>query len=93
MILGRPTNLWTGLVTAALAVFQIIAVNVLQWDPVTTATLLGAVGIFLGSAIALIANQPPTVNEGDKIHVVTPTDSPVPNTTINATIPPLEPQP
>jgi hypothetical protein len=72
MILGRPTNLWTGLVVSALAVIQIVLVNIAGLDAVVVSTLLGAIGILLGSLISLVANQPPTVNSGDKVNVVTP---------------------
>jgi hypothetical protein len=82
MILGRPTNLWLGFITSALAVVQILLVNVAKLDPVVTATLLGAIGLLLGSLISLIANQPPTVNPGDTVHVTTPAGQPNYVTTI-----------
>lgn len=84
MILGRPTNLWLGFTTSTLAVVQILLVNVAKLDPVLTATLLGAVGLLLGSAIGLIANQPPTVNPGDKILITTPSGTPNWETTVAA---------
>lgn len=76
MILGRPTNLWLGLVTSALAVLQIILVNVGGFDSVLIATLLGAFGLFLGSVISLIANQPPTMEAGDSYTIQTPKGQP-----------------
>ena len=72
MILGRPVNLWTGLVVSTLAVIQIVLVNIGGFDPIVVSTLLGAIGILLGSLISLIANQPPTINSGDLVTVVTP---------------------
>lgn len=71
MILGRPTNLWLGVVSAALATLQIILVQ-LGYDATAVATILGAVGLLLGAIIALIANQPPTVAPGSTVNVQTP---------------------
>lgn len=77
MILGRPTNLWLGLVTATLGFVQIVAINLLpDVDPTVIATVLGALGLLLGAAISLIANQPPTLSAGDTYHIVTPTGQP-----------------
>ena len=90
MILGRPANLWTGLVTAFLALLQVIVVQVAPGiDPTVVATILGSVGVFLGVLISFIANQPPTLNEGDRLHITTPGNQP--NVTVTAEIPPLEP--
>ena len=89
MILGRPTNLWLGLVTAVVAAVQVTLIT-LGYDAVAVGTILGAVGGVLGAAILLIANQPPTVNEGDTVKIATPAGQP--NAEIAATIPPLEPQ-
>lgn len=90
MILGRPTNLWLGLVTAITAAIQ-VSLIALGYDAVVVGTILGAVGGVLGAAILLIANQPPTVNAGDTIKIATPAGQP--NAEISATIPPLEAQP
>jgi hypothetical protein len=94
MILGRPTNLWLGLTTAALGFIQ-IAITSLHLlpdvEPQAIATTLGALGLLLGAAIALIAGQPPTLNVGDAYNVTTPTGQPnvtkVANTNVTA-IPP-----
>jgi hypothetical protein len=77
MIFGRPVNLWLGLTTAALAFVQVTIVTVLpDVDPTAVATVLGAAGLLLGAVITLVANQPPTVNSGDTVTVVTPKGQP-----------------
>ncbi len=81
MILGRPTNLWLGLVTAALAFVQVAVITVVpDVNAAAVATLLGSLGGLLGVIITLVANQPPTVNSGDTVNVVTPQGQP--NTTV-----------
>ncbi len=83
MIFGRPINLWLGLVTASLAFAQVLIVTLVpDVDPTAVATVLGALGGLLAVMVALIANQAPTVNEGDTVNVVTPQDQP--NRTITA---------
>jgi hypothetical protein len=69
MILGRPTNLWLGAFTA---VFNVIVatVNVLGY-PLDTGVVATA-NIAAAAVIVLVANQPPTVNPGDTVHVTTP---------------------
>lgn len=90
MILGRPTNLWLGLTGSLIAFLQVAIVTLLpEVDPVSVATVLGALGLLLGAVVALVANQPPTVHQGSDIHIVTPPGQA--NTTIQATVPPLEP--
>jgi len=94
MILGRPTNLWLGLVTATLGFAQ-IAITSLHLlpgvEPQSVATVLGALGLLLGALIALVAGQPPTLNVGDAYNVTTPAGEPnvtkVANTNVTA-IPP-----
>ena len=74
MILGRPTNLWTGLLTlisGAIAT-TLIAIGA---DPVTVATLLGPWTAVLGAVILIVANQPAKINEGDSYTVITPAGS------------------
>lgn len=86
MILGRPTNLWLGLTGSFIAFLQVTIVSMFPGiDPVTVAQVLGALGLFLGAVISVVANQPPTVNEGDNVHVITPPDQE--NVTIQATVP------
>jgi hypothetical protein len=45
-------------------------------DSEVVATIAAAVTLFLGSAIALVANGAPTVNAGDSVKVVTPAGAP-----------------
>ena len=100
MILGRPTNLWLGLVTAALGFCQvaIVSLNLLpNVDPAQIATVLGALGLLLGALITLVANQPPTLNAGDAYTVTTPSGYPnvekVANTNLAPVAPVSEPLP
>jgi len=73
VILGRPTNLWNGLVVAAVSLVSIVVMQLLpDVDSEVVATIAAAVTLFLGSAIALVANGAPTVNAGDPVKVVTP---------------------
>jgi uncharacterized membrane protein YkvI len=83
MILGRPTNQWIGLVTAAGALVQVLILQLVpDVDAVEVATIIGSVIAFLGVLIAFVANQAPTVAQGDTINVVTPEGQP--NKTITA---------
>lgn len=73
MILGRPTNLWNGLVVAAVSLVSIVVMQLLpDVDGEVVATIGAASTLFLGSVIAVIANQAPTVAEGSTVNVVTP---------------------
>jgi hypothetical protein len=73
MILGRPTNLWNGLVVASVSLVSIVVMQLLpDIDGEVVATIGAAVTLFLGTVIAVIANQAPTVNEGTLVNVVTP---------------------
>jgi hypothetical protein len=73
MILGRPTNLWNGLVVASVSLVSIVVMQLLpDIDGEVVATIGAAVTLFLGTVIAVIANQAPTVNEGTQVNVVTP---------------------
>ncbi len=66
MILGRPTNLWNGLVVAAVSLISIVVMQLLpDVDSEVVATIGAATSLFLGTVIAIVANQPPTVNSGD----------------------------
>lgn len=75
MIAGRPTNLWLGLSTAIVGAISVSAV-VLGADPTVVATLGGAWGGVIGAAIALVANQPPTLAPGDPYKIATPSGEP-----------------
>jgi hypothetical protein len=77
VIFGRPSNAWIGLVTAAGGFLQVVLVTTRpDIDAVAVATIIGASVGFLGVLIAFIANQPPTVNTGDKVEVITPQGEP-----------------
>lgn len=77
MILGRPANAWTGLVTAGLALIQVLTVTLVPGiDATAVATILGSVGVFLGVLIAFIAGQTPTINSGGQVNVTTPAGQP-----------------
>jgi hypothetical protein len=93
MIFGRPTNLWTGLIGAADAML-ITIIGATQSPDVAQqwAIILGAVGAFLGVAIAFLAGQPPTLNPGDTFNTVTPAGQPNYVTTV-ATPPASDPPP
>jgi hypothetical protein len=73
VILGRPTNLWNGLVVAAVSLVSIVVMQLApDVDSEVVATIAAAVTLFLGSAIALVANGAPTVKPGDPVNVATP---------------------
>jgi hypothetical protein len=82
MILGRPTNLWLGVVTALTGAVTVTAVA-LGLDPTIVATVAGAFGGVLGAIIALVAGQPPTVAAGGAIAVQTPAGEPNATATVN----------
>lgn len=75
MILGRPTNLWLGLTTALVGFLTVMAIT-LGADPTVVANIAGAAAGVIGAVIALVANQPPTLNPGDQVTVVTPAGQP-----------------
>jgi hypothetical protein len=74
MIFGRPTNLWLGLLTAIQGAMAVTFVA-LGADPTIVATIGGAWAGAFGAVILVVAGQPPTVNEGDTINVITPPGS------------------
>lgn len=71
MIFGRPTNLVLGAFTAISGAVVVILAN-LQPPIIIPGAVVGGVGVAFGALIALIANQPPTVNPGDTVTVQTP---------------------
>lgn len=92
MIFGRPTNLWLGLVTAAVALVQgLIVIFVPGVDPTQIATAGALVVAFLGALIALIAGQPPTLNPGDAYKVVTAAGEPNVTKVANTNVTPIPP--
>lgn len=73
MILGRPVNLWNGLVVALVSLVSIVVMQLLpDVDSEVVATIASASTLFFGSVIALVAVQPPTLNPGDQYNVATP---------------------
>jgi hypothetical protein len=61
MILGRSTPQWLGLITSAGSLAQLLIVQLVpDLDPVIVATIIGAVGTFLGAFIAFLANTATT---------------------------------
>lgn len=75
MILGRPVNLWLGLVTAV-AGFVTAVLVVAGADPVVVAQIVGPAVTVLGVVVALVANQPPTLAPGDQYTIQTPKGQP-----------------
>ena len=82
MILGRPTNLWLGLMTAAAGFVTVTAIT-MGADPTVVANLVGAGAGVMGAIIALVANQPPTINQGDAVNVITPQGEPNKTVTVS----------
>ena len=92
MIFGRPPTLWLGLVTAGTAFAQVVIVTAIpEANPAQVATILGALALLLGALIALIANQPPTLNVGDKYVVTTPSGDPNVTKVANTNTTPVPP--
>jgi hypothetical protein len=73
MILGRPTNLWLGFLTAVTGLGALVASA--TGNPID-AQIVAAVVIVEGSAVALISGQPPSINPGDTVRVSTPAGEP-----------------
>jgi hypothetical protein len=77
VFLGRPVNLWVGLIAGAVSMLITIigatqpAAIAQQW-----AIILGAVGGFLGLLVAFLAGQPPTLSPGDTYTKATPAGEP-----------------
>lgn len=90
MILGRPTNLWLGLVTA-MAGLVTSALVVGGVDPTVVATIVGPAVTVLGALIVLIANSAPVLNVDDEYHIVTPKGQP--NYVATVAPPPLPTKP
>lgn len=74
MIFNRPTNLILGAFTALFNVIVLVASS--QGSAFFTPEIVAAVNIAFGALITLIAGQPPTVNTGDKVEVITPQGEP-----------------
>jgi hypothetical protein len=91
MILGRPTNLWLGFVTAVVGFASVTAVAVFHADPTTVATVAGSATGLTGALVVLVAGQPPTLNPGDPYNVETPTGSPNVAKVANTNVTPAPP--
>ena len=92
MILGRSTPQWLGLITAAGSLAQLLIVQLVpDADPTVVATIVGAVGVFLGAFIAFLANTA-TTPVSDPI-LPTNTVVRVQGTTDTVTIQPTPPGP
>lgn len=91
MIAGRPSNLVLGALTAVLNV-AVLILAALNPPVIVPAAVVSGVNLALAAVIAVIANQPPTVNPGDQITVTTPAGQPNYQTTI-ATPPKQDPPP
>lgn len=75
IILGRPVNLWLGL-TTTLGNLIVIGLAALVPPIIIPALVVGAANVAIAAVIAFIANQPPTVNAGDQVTVITPKGQP-----------------
>jgi hypothetical protein len=58
MILGRNTQQWLGLITAFLSTLGTVLVVAFpeRFDPTSLTVIFGAIGAFMGVAIAFVAN-------------------------------------
>jgi hypothetical protein len=81
MIFGRPTNLWLGAFGTVLGAAVVILANLAPPIDIPGA-VVGAVTAAFGALIAIIANQPPTLNPGDTFNVTTPAGQPNAVTTV-----------
>lgn len=84
MILGRPTNLWAGLVSAIFGAIGATAI-IAGVDPAIVATLSTSYLGVAGSVIALLAVQTPTVTPGSDVKVQTPAGQPNATATLGLT--------
>jgi hypothetical protein len=82
VILGRPTNLWTGALTSIVGVVTIILISA-GFDPTLVAQLSGAIATALGAIILLVANGTPTVAAGSTVNVQTPSGQPNASATLD----------
>lgn len=91
MIFGRPQNLVIGALTA---VFNVVVLVLAALVPpiVIPAVVVGGVNLAVTALIAVIANQPPTLNPGDQFNTATPKGQPTYTTTV-ATPPAADPPP
>ncbi len=94
MFLGRPVNLWNGLIGAAVGLFGTV-IGATQPADVAQMWLiiLGAIGAFLGVLVAFLAGQPPTLSIGDAYSIATPKGQPNYTATVAAPPAPTKPVP
>jgi hypothetical protein len=71
MILGRPINLWTGLITSIISLGALLALS-LGVDPTNVAQFSAAFGLVAGAVVLLVANGNPSMLVGQQYTVVTP---------------------
>ena len=75
MLFGRPTNLWLGAFSGLLGAAVVILAN-LAPPIVIPGAVVGAITAAVGALIAVVANQPPTLNPGDTFATKTPNGTP-----------------
>lgn len=85
MIFGRPINLVIG---AGGTILNLVVLAAKQIDPTGvgaffTAEIILALNTAFAAVITVIAGQPPAVNQGGTISVVTPTGTPNVLATVN----------
>lgn len=97
MFLGRSTIQWTGLISALTATLQVLIVTLVpDVDATVVATVLGAIGVFLGVLIAFIANTSttpvadPQLQQGTMVRVTDENGIVIGHTPVP--IPPVPPQ-
>jgi hypothetical protein len=81
MILGRPTNLVVGAFQSILGAIVLI-LAALEPPVVIPSAVVAGVVLAFGALVAVIANQPPTLNPGDTFNVTTPAGQPTAVTTV-----------
>jgi hypothetical protein len=81
VILGRPINLVIAAFQSVLAVIVLILGTLVPPIVIPSAVVAGVVLAF-GAVIALVANQPPTLNPGDTFQTVTAPGTPNYTTTV-----------
>jgi len=75
MILGRPTNLWTGLITSLISLGALMALFA-GVDPTAVAQFSAAFGLVAGAVVLLVANQNPSMLVGQQYTVITEGNDP-----------------
>lgn len=75
MIFGRPTNLIVAAFQALIGAVIIVLANLVPPIDIPGA-VVGAIVLAFGALIALVANQPPTLNPGDQFATATPKGQP-----------------